>query len=418
MSTVIKIENLSKVYRLGMVGSHTVFDDIKRTWAGISRKKDPVLLSAEINIREEKNIGDFVWALKDISLEVNEGDVLGIIGKNGAGKSTLLKILSRITSPTTGAAKIKGKIASLLEIGTGFHPELTGRENIYLNGAILGMNRREIGQKLDEIIDFSGIERYIDTPVKRFSSGMFVRLAFAVAAHLEPEILLVDEVLAVGDYSFQEKCLGKMRDVSKEGRTVLFVSHNLHAVRKLCRSAILLEDGMTVKEGEVDKVLAYYMKITRTQTPIIDLPPAENNEHGFGKRLRFFNKMGEPKTTFLLKEEWKVRLEFELTEPLPHVIAAIGLVTVEGVTILGIWSRPKDLQAGIYYVDYEIDLPFAACQLSFIVGLSSRVKTIYYKENLGRVTISEFAKDNQPEHSAKGHGIFFVEDYPEIKGYK
>ena len=186
-----------------MVGSHTVFDDIKRIWAGISRKRDPALVSAETNIRKEKNKGDFIWALKDISLEVNEGDVLGIIGKNGAGKSTLLKILSRITSPTTGTAKIKGRIASLLEVGTGFHPELTGRENIYLNGAILGMAKREIDQKLDEIIDFSGIERYIDTPVKRYSSGMYVRLAFAVAAHLEPEILLVDEVLAVGDYSFR-----------------------------------------------------------------------------------------------------------------------------------------------------------------------------------------------------------------------
>jgi len=397
-----------------MIGSHTVFDDIKRTWAGISRKKDPAMLSIETNIRKKKSKGQYVWALKDINFEVHKGNVLGIIGKNGAGKSTLLKILSRITSPTTGTAKIKGRIASLLEIGTGFHPELTGRENIYLNGAILGMTKREIDQKLDEIIDFSGIERYIDTPVKRYSSGMYVRLAFAVAAHLEPEILLVDEVLAVGDFTFQDKCLGKMRDVSKEGRTVLFVSHNLHAVRKLCRSAILLEDGMMVKEGEVNEVLSNYMKNTYIETPTVDLPPAENNDPIFGKRLHFFNKKGSPSNVFRTREKWLATLEFELTESLPHVVAAIGPVTSEGVTISAIWSKPKDLHPGIYCVNYEIELPLAACQLSFIVGLSSMGNTIYYKENIGSVTITEISEGQQPEYSPKGNGLFITDNQPEI----
>ena len=342
-----------------MVGSHTVFDDLRQSWAEIFSKTDPVVELAETNIRKEKSKGQHVWALKDINFEVHKGNVLGIIGKNGAGKSTLLKILSRITSPTTGTAKIKGRIASLLEIGTGFHPELTGRENIYLNGAILGMTRREIDQKLDEIIDFSGIERYIDTPVKRYSSGMYVRLAFAVAAHLEPEILLVDEVLAVGDHSFQDKCLGKMKDVSKEGRTVLFVSHNLHAVRKLCHSAILLEDGMMVKRGDVDNVLTFYTQKTQIQSPIVDMPPAINNEPIFGKRLRFFNESGNPQTNFLLREKWKVRLEFELIERLPHVISALGFNTSEGFPVLTYWSEPNDLTPGEYSVDFEMNVPFA-----------------------------------------------------------
>ena len=231
MSTVIKIENLSKLYRLGTIGSGTLQNDLKRWWAKLRSQEDPFQKLGERNVQNKIGKSDLIWALKDINLEIQEGDVLGIIGNNGAGKSTLLKILSRITSPTTGLAKIKGRIASLLEIGTGFHPDLTGRENIYLNGAILGMTRNEISFKLDEIIDFSGIERYIDTPVKRYSSGMYVRLAFAVAAHLEPEILLIDEVLAVGDYSFQKKCLGKIKNVSQKGRTVLFVSHNLDSIK-------------------------------------------------------------------------------------------------------------------------------------------------------------------------------------------
>jgi lipopolysaccharide transport system ATP-binding protein len=231
----IKVENLSKAYQLGQIGTGTISRDLERFWTTkIRGKEDPFLKIGQTNDRTVKGESDIVWSLKDINFEIEQGDAVGIIGRNGAGKSTLLKLLSRVTAPTTGNIKVRGRIASLLEVGTGFHPELTGRENIYLNGAILGMRRKEITRKFDEIVDFSGVERYIDTPVKRYSSGMYVRLAFAVAAHLESEILIVDEVLAVGDAEFQKKCLGKMGDVSKgEGRTVLFVSHNLAAVQNL-----------------------------------------------------------------------------------------------------------------------------------------------------------------------------------------
>lgn len=248
MQPVIRFENVGKLYRLGTVGTGTLSHDLRRWWiTSVMRKEDPYLKIGETNDRSTKGSSDYVYALKDINLEVQEGDVLGIIGKNGAGKSTLLKLLSRVTAPTTGKIYTKGRIASLLEVGTGFHPELTGRENIYMNGCILGMKRWEIDKKLDEIVDFSGCERYIDTPVKRYSSGMMVRLGFAVAAHLDPEILVVDEVLAVGDAEFQKKAIGKMQDVSKgQGRTVLFVSHNMDAVLNLCKTGILLENG-TIK---------------------------------------------------------------------------------------------------------------------------------------------------------------------------
>lgn len=247
MSTVIKVESLSKQYRLGNVGLGSIGADVNRWWqTTVLGNEDPYLKIGEENNREIKGSSEYVWALRDINFEVQQGEVLGIIGRNGAGKSTLLKILSRTTGPTTGSIKIKGRVASLLEVGTGFHPELTGRENIFLNGAILGMTKHEIRRKLDEIIAFAGIERYVDTPVKRYSSGMYVRLAFAVAAHLEPEILIVDEVLAVGDVEFQEKAIGKMKDVSQgEGRTVLFVSHNMAAVRSLCTRGIILKNGRT-----------------------------------------------------------------------------------------------------------------------------------------------------------------------------
>ncbi|WP_293892574.1 ABC transporter ATP-binding protein [Flavobacterium sp.] len=258
--SVIIVENLSKAYQIGQIGTGTLSKDIDRFWqTRVLGKEDPFLKIGETNDRSTSGESNIVWSLKDINFEIQRGDAVGIIGKNGAGKSTLLKLLSRITSPTSGEIKVKGRIASLLEVGTGFHPELTGRENIYLNGAILGMRKKEITRKLEEIINFSGVERYIDTPVKRYSSGMYVRLAFAVAAHLESEILIVDEVLAVGDAEFQKKCLGKMGDISKgEGRTVLFVSHNMSAVKSLCQKGILLENGLIKSIGDIDKVMSSY----------------------------------------------------------------------------------------------------------------------------------------------------------------
>ena len=258
---VIKVEDLSKAYQIGQIGTGTISRDIERLWKmKVRGQEDPFLKIGETNDRSVKGKSDIVWSLRDINFGINQGDAVGIIGRNGAGKSTLLKLLSRVTSPTTGEIKVKGRVASLLEVGTGFHPELSGRENIYLNGAILGMRKKEITRKLDEIVDFSGVERYLDTPVKRYSSGMYVRLAFAVAAHLESEILIVDEVLAVGDAEFQKKCLGKMGDISKgEGRTVLFVSHNMAAVKNLCNNGIFLKNGQVDFQGDIDSVVNHYL---------------------------------------------------------------------------------------------------------------------------------------------------------------
>ncbi|GGD02362.1 ABC transporter ATP-binding protein [Hyunsoonleella pacifica] len=258
---ILKVENLSKQYRLGLVGTGTISHDLNRWWNRIRGKEDPYLKVGDVNDRSTKGSSEYIWALQDINFEVQQGEVLGIIGKNGAGKSTLLKILSKVTGPTIGEIKTKGRIASLLEVGTGFHGEMTGRENIYLNGAILGMTKKEISHKIKEIITFSGCERYIDTPVKRYSSGMTVRLAFAVAAFLEPEILVIDEVLAVGDVEFQKKAVGKMQNISKEeGRTVLFVSHNMAAVQSLCSRCLILDKGRVFFEGQTNKAIDLYVK--------------------------------------------------------------------------------------------------------------------------------------------------------------
>jgi lipopolysaccharide transport system ATP-binding protein len=271
-NTVIKVENLSKQYRLGELGTGTISHDLNRWWHKIRGNEDPYLKIGETNDRATKGNSEYVWALRDINFEVNQGEVLGIIGKNGAGKSTLLKLLSRVTSPSTGSIKAKGRIASLLEVGTGFHEELTGRENIFLNGAILGMTKAEIRSKLDEIIAFSGTERYIDTPVKRYSSGMRVRLAFAVAAHLDPEILIVDEVLAVGDAEFQKKAIGKMQDISQTGgRTVLFVSHNMTAIANLCTKAVVLINGNLHFNGDIKNALDIYLNINEEKNKFYDL---------------------------------------------------------------------------------------------------------------------------------------------------
>ena len=302
MPTAIEFNNISKLYRLGLVSSGTLSSDLQRWWQmNILGKEDPFLKVGSVNDRSKAADSDYVWALKDIDFKVEQGDVVGVIGKNGAGKSTLLKLLSKVTAPTTGTIKAKGRIASLLEVGTGFHSELTGRENIYMNGTILGMTKQEIDKKIDEIIDFSGCERYIDTPVKRYSSGMTVRLGFAVAAHLDPEILVVDEVLAVGDAEFQKKAIGKMQDVSRgEGRTVLFVSHNMASIRHLCQSGIVLNNGMISFMGTADEAIDKYMSFNSVQcgdVPISEYPRPKgcNGEVKF-KSIAFLNKDNEPIT--------------------------------------------------------------------------------------------------------------------------
>jgi len=300
--TAIKVENLGKMYRLGEVGTGTISHDLNRWWARMRGQEDPFSKIGEMNDRTSKGKSNYVWSLKDINFEVKQGEVLGIIGRNGAGKSTLLKLLSKVTSPTTGRIKVKGRIASLLEVGTGFHPELTGRENIFLNGAILGMTKAEIRSKFDEIVDFAGVERYIDTPVKRYSSGMYVRLAFAVAAFLEPEILIVDEVLAVGDAEFQKKCLGRMKDVSvNDGRTVLFVSHNMGAVQQLCTKAITMHHGKLIEFGETRKIISNYLVKNYSNTGAYEGPDISSKKIWF-KKINVERINGEKVDEFLHDE--------------------------------------------------------------------------------------------------------------------
>lgn len=335
---VIQITNLGKQYRLGQVGTTTMGDDLKRWWYKINRKDDPFLKIGDENDRTKKGNSEYVWALKDISFDVYQGDVLGIVGKNGAGKSTLLKILSRTTSPTVGEYKIKGRVASLLEVGTGFHPDLTGRENVFLNGAILGMTKAEIKKNFDEIIDFSGVERYIDTPVKRYSSGMYVRLAFAVAAHLRPEILIVDEVLSVGDQEFQDKCLGKMRSVSESGRTVLFVSHNLLAVKQLCTKGIYLKNGRLIKTGTTRDIVEEYLNDDKQLNSDGIIPADFYREHSTGDA--YFRKVilsdlnDIPLTQFAFNQPFKVKLLLEALKQIKGVAINVNITTSLGEPIV------------------------------------------------------------------------------------
>jgi lipopolysaccharide transport system ATP-binding protein len=334
MSTAIKVENLSKIYRLGEIGTGTISRDLERWYkTKLLGKEDPFLKIGESNDRSKKGASDIVYSLKDINFEIEQGDAVGIIGRNGAGKSTLLKILSRVTTPSTGKINIKGRVASLLEVGTGFHPELTGRENIYLNGAILGMRKKEIDRKLEEIIDFSGVERYIDTPVKRYSSGMYVRLAFAVAAHLESEILIVDEVLAVGDAEFQKKCLGKMGEVSKgEGRTVLFVSHNMAAVKALCSSCILLENGLIRDIDATNNIISNYLLINSDLNSNWNRNTEINSEIYF-QEIKVLNSLAQVSNSIASGEDFKIKINLKVKEKIKNSTIAIKFSNAEGTCV-------------------------------------------------------------------------------------
>ena len=355
MSTAIKFENISKQYRLGLVSTKTVSHDLNRWWqTSVLGKEDPYLKIGEMNDRATKGTSEYVWALHDINFDVQQGDVLGIIGKNGAGKSTLLKILSRVTTPTTGSIKSRGRIASLLEVGTGFHPELTGRENIYMNGAIMGMTKAEITRKLDEIVDFSGVERYLDTPVKRYSSGMTVRLGFAIAAHLEPEILVVDEVLAVGDAEFQKKAIGKMQDVSKgEGRTVLFVSHNMTAVKNLCKTGVLLKNGSVQFAGQINDVVDYYLSDETTKGIINNYWNFENAP-GLEKikvksaYVKFEGQQLTVNTPFdMVTEFWCLEEGFPVN-------VSMHLYDINGNCVYNISTQNKPLKKGLHKAIFHI----------------------------------------------------------------
>ncbi|WP_204346114.1 ABC transporter ATP-binding protein [Psychroserpens algicola] len=348
--TILVAENISKQYRLGLVGTGTISHDLNRWWYRIRGKQDPYLKVGEANDRSTKADSNYVWALKDINFEVKQGEVLGIIGKNGAGKSTLLKILSRVTNPTTGEIKTRGRIASLLEVGTGFHPELTGRENIYLNGAILGMTKSEIKVKESEIIEFSGCERYIDTPVKRYSSGMRVRLAFAVAAHLEPDILVIDEVLAVGDAEFQKKAIGKMQDISNsEGRTVLFVSHNMAAVKNLCTRAVVLEHGQIVFEGTQNDAVNFYLSAEKQkhQIALANRTDRKGNQKLKVIDVSFFNKKGEQVFEVISGDYLKIRIKLLKQKPVNYPKLFIGINFID-----------QNMNFALSYVNDEMGFTF------------------------------------------------------------
>lgn len=348
---VIKAENISKQYRLGQVGTGTLSHDLKRWWAMARGKEDPYLKIGMENDRTKKATSEYAWALHEVNFEIQQGDTLGIIGKNGAGKSTLLKLLSRVTSPSTGQIKVKGRIASLLEVGTGFHPELTGRENIYMNGAILGMTKREITSKFDEIVDFAGVELYIDTPVKRYSSGMYVRLAFGVAAHLEPEILIVDEVLAVGDAEFQKKCLGKMGDVASHGRTIIFVSHNMQAVQSLCKSTMYMKAGKVVELGATDKVINNYL--SREVKNCLERKWELNDEAPGNERVRLMSAQIVPhnpgdNNILDVNTPFDVTFEFHNNVEGQKLNLSLVLNTMSGVCVFNVGTPSKELNKGVY----------------------------------------------------------------------
>lgn len=389
----IQVENLAKLYQLGEISTGTLSQDLTRWWAGIRGREDPYQKIGQVNNRTSGGTSDFVWALQDISFEVKKGEILGIIGRNGAGKSTLLKILSRVTKPTTGRIRVRGRMASLLEVGTGFHPELTGRENIFLNGAILGMRREETRRKLDEIVDFAGVERYLDTPVKRYSSGMYVRLAFAVAAHLEPEILIVDEVLAVGDAEFQKKCLGKMKDVSEnDGRTVLFVSHNMEAVQNLCNRGMLLAQGQLVTVGDLKSVVNQYL----SNGPLaearfkFETPAQQEGVQGFVTELTVEDSDGNPVSEVLLWDRWRVRVRFQLNENTSYFVIGLGVTTQLGLPVQTSWSIPESKKAGVYEaVFFNDDVVYAPGTYYFDIGLSSHLRAFHYLQQKASILVSD-----------------------------
>ncbi|WP_083325842.1 ABC transporter ATP-binding protein [Hymenobacter coccineus] len=401
-NVAIKIENLGKQYRLGEIGTGTLGSDLTRAWAKLRGREDPFAKVGETNDRTKKGNSDFVWSLRDVNFEVKQGEVLGIVGRNGAGKSTLLKILSKVTAPTTGRMKVRGRIASLLEVGTGFHPELTGRENIYLNGAILGMSKSEIRSKFDEIVDFSGVERYIDTPVKRYSSGMYVRLAFAVAAFLEPEILIIDEVLAVGDAEFQKKCLGRMKDVSvNDGRTVLFVSHSMTSVQSLCKNGLFLENGETQGVEDIATLVEKYNygqgNVSRNAAEYFGDNPIhhlETKNQVKIEHVRLVSKNGESRNRFKTTENITIEIQwknirgvscspnFQLTTPMGvnAIIASDSPID---------WDGSNKMAVGTYLSEFIIPANLLNANDFYLsVALDSHSPRVCYESHVDILKLS------------------------------
>lgn len=379
MSKVIEVRDLSKLYRLGEIGTGTISRDINRWWASVRGKEDPFKKIGETNDRSVKGNSEFVWSLKDINFDVAQGEVLGIIGKNGAGKSTLLKILSRITAPTTGSIRAKGRIASLLEVGTGFHPDLTGRQNIYLNGAIMGMTRTEVKRKFDDIVEFAGVARYVDTPVKRYSSGMTVRLGFAVAAYLDAEILIVDEVLAVGDAEFQAKAVGKMHDISAEsGRTVLFVSHNMSSIKSLCTRTLLLKNGGVDFTGDVsvaiDKYFTNDSNMSETGIIPIDIPRPHWSGEARYRQVRLKDATGAPKNELYFRSPFSIELEIEVLKDISDTMLNIIVGTLDGIRIIYYdtsieYRNGIPLKKGTYKVQLDISEHLLPGSYSLYLGM-------------------------------------------------
>ena len=420
----IHVQGLSKIYTLGEVSTGTLSQDIQRWFSRKLGLGDPYIRVGEENIRDSKG-GDVVYSLKDVSFDVNQGDAVGIIGRNGAGKSTLIKLLSRVTSPTQGKISIKGRIASLLEVGTGFHPELTGRENIFLNGAILGMRKREIERKFDAIVEFSGVERYIDTPVKRYSSGMYVRLAFAVAAHLESEILVVDEVLAVGDTEFQKKCIGKMNDVSKaDGRTILFVSHQMSSIKALCNKGLYLRNGRILHSGEITEVIDKYYETDSTQKLLGEIPKSISR---LGSGRAIFTRMELLDEKYFLttevgyKEKLRLRIKFEVFEDIKNVFLDVRVSSLDGITISqssNVLDQGEfyELKEGKYTVTVQIDNNFQPGNYFISIGLHVATywtDTLDFIERVFDFSVSKVTRDNQEADYAISIVQGYVRPYAE-----
>lgn len=402
MGVVISTENISKAYQLGVFNSNSFSNDLKRWWAIKRGKSDPFININEDNDRTTHTDSGMVWSLKDINFNINAGDSVGIIGRNGAGKSTLLKVLSQITEPTTGRLKIKGKVASLLEVGTGFHPELTGRDNIFLNGAILGMRQKEIKRKFDEIVAFAGVERYIDTPVKRYSSGMYVRLAFAVAAHLDSDILIVDEVLAVGDVEFQKKCMTKMNDLGDStGRTILFVSHNMTSIKALCQKTMYLEKGRIDCIGKTPDVIQRYLSQYSPALSEDGFIQGGASLHGSGKArfTRFVPlKSGKPNKEFFFTDHPDFLVELEVYKKLPAVWVAILITNLYGETISMMTPndyKTIDLENGTYQFHVTLNEKLLPGDYSFNLFIAENKKggSVDALESVGQIKVLKDSSD-------------------------
>ena len=417
MACTIQIENVSKMYRLGQIGTGTISHDLNRWWCKLRGKPDPYQRIGKVNDRENSG-GDYVWALKDVNLNIEQGQILGIIGRNGAGKSTLLKLLSRVTAPTTGDIRVKGRLASLLEVGTGFHPELTGRENIFLNGAILGMTRVEIRRQFDAIVDFSGCGKYIDTPVKRYSSGMYVRLAFAVAAHLESEILVVDEVLAVGDADFQSRCLGKMEDVSRtDGRTILFVSHNMGAVKKLCPHSALVQHGQVTLCGDTTNVINAYLRgeSENVRRRVWGDNKAGNDEMELHE-ISVCDQNGSFTSALATDTPLKVHILYTLKKPVYNLRVVILLMTSDGTEVISSSDLMSDVnnqprRTGEYISTCSIPA-FLLNKLNYTIGVEFEVpgersilsgNTVNFE--VSELTINQLGTTNAPAPSGTVHPL-------------